>query len=202
MSASSNANLSVHAGRATGAEKKQQINMCLCFLHPNYSNRVWNVVNDMVIRVSRRCIIYVCLCEFESLKKKACVFCSSDERTSFMFNQQFYKKVKDWWLFSFYFCLPLAWTAIFYTLMTRKMLRNTETCNHTKQVRTFRHHVQPCFPPFLCCYYILLAYKFECLQSPSAETRSGKDGLLPCGCVCCLLVSFIPEQNLEIHHIR
>lgn len=36
---------------------------------------------------------------------------------------QFYKTAKDWWLFSFYFCLPLATTALFYTLMTCEMLR-------------------------------------------------------------------------------
>ncbi|XP_074155417.1 endothelin receptor type B isoform X1 [Sminthopsis crassicaudata] len=42
------------------------------------------------------------------------------QKTSFT---QFYKSVKDWWLFSFYFCLPLAITAFFYTLMTCEMLR-------------------------------------------------------------------------------
>ncbi|EMP37309.1 Endothelin B receptor [Chelonia mydas] len=42
------------------------------------------------------------------------------QKTSFM---QFYKTAKDWWLFSFYFCLPLAITALFYTLMTCEMLR-------------------------------------------------------------------------------
>uniref|UniRef100_A0ACB8FJN3 Uncharacterized protein n=1 Tax=Sphaerodactylus townsendi TaxID=933632 RepID=A0ACB8FJN3_9SAUR len=42
------------------------------------------------------------------------------QKTPFM---QFYKETKDWWLFSFYFCLPLAITAIFYTLMTCEMLR-------------------------------------------------------------------------------
>lgn len=42
------------------------------------------------------------------------------QKTAFM---QFYKTAKDWWLFSFYFCLPLAITAIFYTLMTCEMLR-------------------------------------------------------------------------------
>ncbi|XP_030284892.1 endothelin receptor type B [Sparus aurata] len=54
------------------------------------------------------------------------------QSTPFM---QFYKSVKDWWLFGFYFCMPLAWTAVFYTLMARKMLRNTENTlsNHTKQ---------------------------------------------------------------------
>lgn len=71
-----------------------------------------------------------------------------------MFNQQFYKSVKDWWLFAFYFCLPLAWTAIFYTLMTRKMLRNTETYNHTKQVSADRRRVRLLFAVF-CCYMTL-----------------------------------------------
>uniref|UniRef100_A0A7M4G343 Endothelin receptor type B n=1 Tax=Crocodylus porosus TaxID=8502 RepID=A0A7M4G343_CROPO len=42
------------------------------------------------------------------------------QKTSFM---QFYKIAKDWWLFSFYFCLPLAITAFFYTLMTCEMLK-------------------------------------------------------------------------------
>ncbi|KAF7252798.1 Endothelin receptor type B [Varanus komodoensis] len=43
-----------------------------------------------------------------------------DQKAPFM---QLYKKYKDWWLFSFYFCLPLAITALFYTLMTCEMLR-------------------------------------------------------------------------------
>ncbi|XP_005991318.1 endothelin receptor type B isoform X2 [Latimeria chalumnae] len=42
------------------------------------------------------------------------------QKTPFM---QFYKMRKDWWLFSFYFCLPLACTGVFYTLMTCEMLR-------------------------------------------------------------------------------
>ncbi|XP_049449284.1 endothelin receptor type B-like [Epinephelus fuscoguttatus] len=56
------------------------------------------------------------------------------QTSSFM---QFYKSVKDWWLFGFYFCMPLAWTAVFYALMTRKMLRNTENTlsDYTKQRR-------------------------------------------------------------------
>ncbi|XP_029021196.1 endothelin receptor type B-like [Betta splendens] len=35
---------------------------------------------------------------------------------------QFYKEKKDWWLFGFYFCLPLACTGFFYTLMSLEML--------------------------------------------------------------------------------
>lgn len=160
-----------------------------------------SVCPDALQQSSVSSLHYLCLFVWVWIFKGKALCLLQLWRTSFMFNQQFYKKVKDWWLFTFFFCLPLAWTAIFYTLMTRKMLRNTETCNHTKQVSTFRHYVQPCFPSFLCCYYILLAYKAECLQSPFSETRSGEDRVLPCSCVCSLLVSFIPEQNLEIHHI-
>ncbi|XP_038674278.1 endothelin receptor type B-like isoform X1 [Scyliorhinus canicula] len=43
-----------------------------------------------------------------------------DQKTQFM---QFYKAAKDWWLFAFYFCMPLACTALFYSLMTCEMLR-------------------------------------------------------------------------------
>ncbi|KAG1956936.1 endothelin receptor type B [Pimephales promelas] len=53
---------------------------------------------------------------------------------------QFYKSAKDWWLFSFYFCMPLMCTAIFYTLMTCEMLRKKNGVqialnDHLKQVR-------------------------------------------------------------------
>ncbi|XP_078262201.1 endothelin receptor type Aa isoform X2 [Rhinoraja longicauda] len=36
--------------------------------------------------------------------------------------KKFYISVKDWWMFVFYFCMPLACTAFFYTLMTCEML--------------------------------------------------------------------------------
>uniref|UniRef100_A0A3P8WPF6 Endothelin receptor type B n=2 Tax=Cynoglossus semilaevis TaxID=244447 RepID=A0A3P8WPF6_CYNSE len=52
----------------------------------------------------------------------------------------FYKLAKDWWLFGAYFCLPLACTAIFYTLMTCEMLRKKNgvqiaLSDHIKQRR-------------------------------------------------------------------
>ncbi|XP_028992557.1 endothelin receptor type B [Betta splendens] len=43
------------------------------------------------------------------------------QSTQFM---QFYQSAKDWWLFGFYFCMPLVCTGLFYALMTRRMLRN------------------------------------------------------------------------------
>ncbi|KAM3866730.1 endothelin receptor type B-like [Diretmus argenteus] len=42
-----------------------------------------------------------------------------EQSTSFM---KFYQDIKDWWLFGFYFCLPLACTGVFYTLMSCEML--------------------------------------------------------------------------------
>ncbi|XP_056347145.1 endothelin receptor type B-like isoform X2 [Oenanthe melanoleuca] len=44
---------------------------------------------------------------------------ASEQKSSFM---RFYRDVKDWWLFGFYFCLPLVCTGIFYTLMSCEML--------------------------------------------------------------------------------
>ncbi|XP_010137120.1 PREDICTED: endothelin B receptor-like [Buceros rhinoceros silvestris] len=44
---------------------------------------------------------------------------AAEQKSSFM---MFYRDVKDWWLFGFYFCLPLVCTGIFYTLMSCEML--------------------------------------------------------------------------------
>lgn len=51
-----------------------------------------------------------------------------------------YQEVKDWWLFGFYFCLPLLCTCIFYTLMSCEMLRRKKGMrialnDHMKQRR-------------------------------------------------------------------
>lgn len=55
---------------------------------------------------------------------------------------QFYQNVKDWWLFGFYYCVPLVFSAFFYCLMTSKMLRHQKGSlkvalnEHLKQVRS------------------------------------------------------------------
>lgn len=55
---------------------------------------------------------------------------------------QFYRDMKDWWLFAFYFCVPLVFSAIFYSLMTSEMLKHQKgslkvsLSGHLKQVRT------------------------------------------------------------------
>ncbi|KAM9319978.1 endothelin receptor type B, partial [Gastrophryne carolinensis] len=60
-----------------------------------------------------------------------------NQDTAFM---KFYKTYKDLWLFSFYFCLPLFVTAVFYTLMTCQLLRRKcgigiSLSDHIKQRR-------------------------------------------------------------------
>lgn len=53
---------------------------------------------------------------------------------------QFYRDAKDWWLFGFYFCVPVIFSAIFYGLMTGEMLRHRKgslriaLSEHVKQV--------------------------------------------------------------------
>ncbi|XP_042325899.1 endothelin-1 receptor [Sceloporus undulatus] len=54
---------------------------------------------------------------------------------------KFYVSVKDWWLFGFYFIMPLLCTAFFYTLMTCEMLNRRKSnlrialSEHLKQRR-------------------------------------------------------------------
>lgn len=105
---------------------------------------------------------------------------------------QFYQSVKDWWLFGFYFCLPLTWTAVFYALMARKMLKTKNTLSdHTKQVDKFA--------------LLLLWHLTDLLIGVShffAEARSCQDCFLP-GChLCSVLVPTLPEQDLEGYHVR
>ncbi|XP_056610141.1 endothelin receptor type B [Triplophysa dalaica] len=51
---------------------------------------------------------------------------------------QFYKVVKDWWLFGFYFLLPLVCTGLFYSLMVWTILsKGAKQDKHRKQ----RHEV-------------------------------------------------------------
>ncbi|XP_026795552.3 endothelin receptor type Aa [Pangasianodon hypophthalmus] len=54
---------------------------------------------------------------YRNMTMRTCMLNVSESK----FMQQ-YVIAKDWWLFGFYFCMPLACTAVFYTLMTFKML--------------------------------------------------------------------------------
>ncbi|KAJ8405743.1 hypothetical protein AAFF_G00311800 [Aldrovandia affinis] len=55
---------------------------------------------------------------YRGSKLRVCLL-HPEQSTPFM---KFYQDVKDWWLFGFYFCLPLACTGVFYTLMSCEML--------------------------------------------------------------------------------
>ncbi|XP_039396388.1 endothelin-1 receptor [Mauremys reevesii] len=73
----------------------------------------------------------------------------------------FYKNAKDWWLFGFYFCVPLACTAVFYTLMTCEMLnrRNNNLrialSEHLKQRREVAKTVFCLVVIFALCWFPL-----------------------------------------------
>ncbi|CAL8369502.1 unnamed protein product [Arctogadus glacialis] len=76
------------------------------------------------------------------------------QTTRFM---QFYKLVKDWWLFGFYFCMPLLWTAVFYTLMCRRLRRTSENSlnTHHKQRREVTKTVFSLVLVFAVCWFPL-----------------------------------------------
>ncbi|XP_060634853.2 endothelin-1 receptor [Anolis sagrei] len=71
-------------------------------------------------------------------KGKDLITCMMIPNTDF---SKFYIKVKDWWLFGFYFIMPLVCTAFFYTLMTCEMLNRRKSnlrialSEHLKQRR-------------------------------------------------------------------
>ncbi|XP_051982818.1 endothelin receptor type B-like [Xyrauchen texanus] len=73
----------------------------------------------------------------------------------------FYVEWKDWWLFGFYFCVPLACTAIFYTLMTCEMLNHRNgslriaLSEHLKQRREVAKAVFCLVLIFALCWFPL-----------------------------------------------
>uniref|UniRef100_A0A3Q4BH94 G-protein coupled receptors family 1 profile domain-containing protein n=1 Tax=Mola mola TaxID=94237 RepID=A0A3Q4BH94_MOLML len=84
--------------------------------------------------------------------------CMLQPRSPFM---TFYQDAKDWWLFSFYFCVPLACSAIFYGLMTCEMLRHQKgslriaLSEHLKQRREVAKAVFCLVLIFALCWFPL-----------------------------------------------
>uniref|UniRef100_A0A8C1HRW6 Endothelin-1 receptor n=1 Tax=Cyprinus carpio carpio TaxID=630221 RepID=A0A8C1HRW6_CYPCA len=84
--------------------------------------------------------------------------CMLKPETDFM---MFYVNWKDWWLFGFYFCVPLACTAIFYTLMTCEMLNHRNgslriaLSEHLKQRREVAKAVFCLVLIFALCWFPL-----------------------------------------------
>ncbi|XP_077102790.1 endothelin receptor type Aa [Siphateles boraxobius] len=72
-----------------------------------------------------------------------------------------YVDLKDWWLFGFYFCVPLACTAVFYTLMTCEMLHRRKgslrivLSEHLKQRREVAKAVFCLVLIFALCWFPL-----------------------------------------------
>uniref|UniRef100_A0A667XD20 Endothelin-1 receptor n=1 Tax=Myripristis murdjan TaxID=586833 RepID=A0A667XD20_9TELE len=84
--------------------------------------------------------------------------CMLNPKSDFML---YYKDVKDWWLFGFYFCVPLACTAFFYTLMTCEMLNHRNgslriaLSEHLKQRREVAKAVFCLVLIFALCWFPL-----------------------------------------------
>ncbi|XP_037546459.1 endothelin receptor type Aa [Nematolebias whitei] len=84
--------------------------------------------------------------------------CMLNPKTDFM---KFYTEYKDWWLFGFYFCVPLTCTAIFYTLMTSEMLNHRKgslriaLSEHLKQRREVAKAVFCLVLIFALCWFPL-----------------------------------------------
>uniref|UniRef100_A0A3B5ABN8 Endothelin-1 receptor-like n=1 Tax=Stegastes partitus TaxID=144197 RepID=A0A3B5ABN8_9TELE len=84
--------------------------------------------------------------------------CMLQPRTPFM---TFYRDAKDWWLFGFYFCVPLACSALFYGLMTCEMLRHQKgslrisLSEHLKQRREVAKAVFCLVLIFALCWFPL-----------------------------------------------
>nr|XP_040043461.1 endothelin receptor type Aa [Gasterosteus aculeatus aculeatus] len=72
---------------------------------------------------------------------------------------EFYRDAKDWWLFGFYFCVPLTCTAVFYTLMTCEMLNRRNgslriaLSEHLKQRREVARAVFCLVLIFALCWF-------------------------------------------------
>uniref|UniRef100_UPI0037E7D25E endothelin receptor type B-like isoform X2 n=1 Tax=Semicossyphus pulcher TaxID=241346 RepID=UPI0037E7D25E len=84
--------------------------------------------------------------------------CMLQPKTPFM---TFYRDAKDWWLFGFYFCVPLTCSAVFYGLMTYEMLRHQKgslriaLSEHLKQRREVAKAVFCLVLIFALCWFPL-----------------------------------------------
>ncbi|TDH16237.1 hypothetical protein EPR50_G00018800 [Perca flavescens] len=91
-------------------------------------------------------------------RNKSIRTCMLNPKSDFMV---FYKDAKDWWMFGFYFCVPLACTAVFYTLMTCEMLNHRNgslriaLSEHLKQRREVAKAVFCLVLIFALCWFPL-----------------------------------------------
>lgn len=116
------------------------------------------------------------------------------------FSFQFYQDVKDWWLFGFYFCFPLACTGIFYTLMSCEMLSRKKGMrialnDHMKQVymqmTASQNHCNPKTGEIKRPIFV-----FVC-----AAEGSGQDSVLPGVDLCSLLAALTSQPYSEENNL-
>ncbi|XP_056442322.1 endothelin receptor type Aa [Gadus chalcogrammus] len=111
--------------------------------------------------------------------------CMLNPQSDFM---RYYKDMKDWWLFGFYFCVPLLCTAIFYTLMACEMLNHRNgslriaLSEHLKQRREVAKAVFSLVLIFALCWFPLHLSRIlkYMVYDPSDQGR--------CDLLCFLLV--------------
>ncbi|TKC42148.1 hypothetical protein EI555_008116 [Monodon monoceros] len=115
------------------------------------------------------------------------------QKTAFM---QFYKTAKDWWLFSFYFCLPLAITALFYTLMTCEMLRKKSGMQIALNDHLKQKH-KNLFLLVLDYIGINMASLNSCINPIALYLVSKRFKNCFKSCLCCWCQSFEEKQSLE-----
>ncbi|XP_029938622.1 endothelin receptor type B-like [Salarias fasciatus] len=93
--------------------------------------------------------------EYKNVTMRTCML---QANTPFM---TFYRDAKDWWLFGFYFCVPLVCSAVFYGLMTGEMLRHEKgslrisLSDHLKQRREVAKAVFCLVLIFALCWFPL-----------------------------------------------
>lgn len=102
---------------------------------------------------------------------------------------RFYQEAKVWWLFGFYFCLPLACTGVFYTLMSCEMLSikngmRIALNDHMKQRREVAKTV--------FCLVVIFALCWLPLHVSSILKKTVYDGRDPNRCE---LLSFFMVMN-------
>ncbi|KAF4090707.1 hypothetical protein AMELA_G00055340 [Ameiurus melas] len=112
---------------------------------------------------------------YRNMTFRTCMLKPSDS-SKFM---ELYVQAKDWWLFGFYFCMPLACTAIFYTLMTFTMLSHRKgtlriaLSDHLKQRREVAKAVFCLVLIFVLCWIPLHLSRIlkKLVPNPRDENR-------------------------------
>ncbi|OCT67650.1 endothelin-3 receptor-like [Xenopus laevis] len=102
---------------------------------------------------------------------------------------RFYQEVKVWWLFGFYFCLPLACTGVFYTLMSCEMLsiKNGMRIALNEHMKQRREVAKTVF-----CLVVIFALCWLPLHVSSILKKTVYDGRDPNRCE---LLSFFMVMN-------